>query len=152
MRVLLDEEGLDWATAWDVITKTFAYTNHTLMPEALEKWDVSLFERLLPRHLQIIFEINARFLRDVSLKWPGDTERLRRMSLIERTWKASAHGFLIHCWFFQCKWCGCTALPFAYGETFKDFYELWPEKFNNKTNGITQRRWLRKCNPELSIC
>ena len=83
MRILLDIENMEWDEAWDIVTKTFAYTNHTLMPEALEKWPVSLFEKLLPRHLQIIYEINARFLRMVSMKWPGDNARLARMSLIE---------------------------------------------------------------------
>ena len=83
--MLLDEENLDWNTAWGIVTRTFAYTNHTVMPEALEKWRVPLFEKVLPRHMQIIYELNMRFLRDVAIRFPGDTERLRRMSIIEES-------------------------------------------------------------------
>lgn len=151
MRVLVDEEGMSWDDAWTQVTKVFAYTNHTLMPEALEKWDVSLFERLLPRHLQIIFEINHHFLREVSFRWPGDVERLRRMSLIEED-----HGKKVRMAFLAIvgshKVNGVAALhsELLVKTLFKDFAELWPDKFNNKTNGITQRRWLRKANPKLS--
>jgi starch phosphorylase len=151
MRLLLDEEGLNWDDAWDQVTKIFAYTNHTLMPEALEKWEVSLFERLLPRHLQIIYEINHRFLREVSFRWPGDIERLRRMSIIEED-----HGKRVRMAYLAIvgshKVNGVAALhsQLLTETLFHDFFELWPDKFNNKTNGITQRRWLRKANPALS--
>ncbi len=151
MRKLVDEELMDWDTAWDITVKTFAYTNHTIMPEALECWPVSLFETLLPRHLQIIYEINARFLQDVAIKFPGDNDRLRRMSLIEEgSVKKVRMGNLcvIGCHSVN----GVSELHSELLKTslFKDFYEFTPEKFNNKTNGITQRRWLGKANPRLS--
>ncbi len=151
MRILVDLEGLGWDEAWDIVTKTFAYTNHTLMPEALEKWPVSMFERLLPRHIQIIYEINARFLRLVSMKWPGDVARLRRMSIIEEgREKMVRMAFLSIVGSFAVN--GVAALHSELLKTFlfKDFYELWPEKFNNKTNGVTPRRWVRKANPAMS--
>lgn len=151
MRILVDLEGLGWDEAWDIVTKTFAYTNHTLMPEALEKWPVSLFERLLPRHLQIIYEINARFLRLVSLKWPGNVQRLTRMSIIEEGGEKMVRmAYLSIVGSFAVN--GVAALHSELLKTslFKDFYELWPEKFNNKTNGITPRRWVRKANPAMS--
>ncbi len=151
MRVLMDAEGLDWDDAWEQTTKIFAYTNHTLMPEALEKWDVSLFEKLLPRHLQIIYEINSRFLRQVSLKWPGDTERLARMSVIEEYPNKSVRmAYLSIVGSYSVNGVAALHSRLLTERLFKDFYELWPEKFNNKTNGITQRRWLRKANPKLS--
>ena len=151
MRVLMDEEGLNWDAAWTQTTKIFAYTNHTLMPEALEKWEVALFEKLLPRHLQIIYEINSRFLRQVSLKWPGDTARLSRMSIIEeQPSKAIRMAFLSIVGSFSVNGVAALHSRLLTERLFKDFYELTPEKFNNKTNGITQRRWLRKANPELS--
>ena len=151
MRILLDEENLEWDDAWEIVTHTFAYTNHTLMPEALEKWPVSLFEKLLPRHLQIIYEINARFLRQVSLKWPGDNARLARMSLIEEGGcKMVRMAYLSIVGSFAVN--GVAALHSDLLKTtlFKDFYELWPEKFNNKTNGVTPRRWVRKAIPAMS--
>jgi starch phosphorylase len=151
MRVLIDEEGVDWDTAWDITTKVFAYTNHTIMPEALETWPVPLFEALLPRHLQIIYEINMRFLRKISLKFPGDNDRLRRMSLIEESApKKIRMGHLSVVGSHSVN--GVSELHSSLLETqlFRDFYECCPEKFNNKTNGVTQRRWLKKANPELS--
>ena len=151
MRILLDIENLEWDEAWDIVTHTFAYTNHTLMPEALEKWPVSLFEKLLPRHLQIIYEINARFLRMVSMQWPGDNARLARMSLIEEGGcKMVRMAYLSIVGSFAVN--GVAALHSDLLKTtlFKDFYELWPEKFNNKTNGVTPRRWVRKANPAMS--
>jgi len=150
MRLLMDERGLEWDSAWEITRKTMAYTNHTLLPEALERWSLELFRRLLPRILDIILEINARFLAEVASRWPGDLERQHRMSIIEdgqvpqvrMAYLAIVGSFSIN---------GVAALHsklLAEG-LFKDFYELWPEKFNNKTNGVTPRRWLSWCNPEL---
>jgi starch phosphorylase len=151
MRLLMDKHGLGWDQAWDITSRTMAYTNHTLLPEALERWSVSLFRRLLPRLLDIIFEINARFLSQVAFHWPGDNDRLRRMSIIEEgpdpkvrmAYLAVVGSFSVN---------GVAALHSKLLEQglFRDFYELWPEKFNNKTNGVTQRRWLAWCNPGLS--
>ncbi len=150
MRLLMDEHDLSWEDAWAISCKTMAYTNHTLLPEALEKWSVQLFERLLPRLLEIILEINGRFLKQVAMHWPGDTERLRRMSIIEEgaipqvrmAYLAIVGSFSIN---------GVAALHTRLLKRglFKDFYQLWPEKFNNKTNGVTPRRWLAGCNPQL---
>lgn len=151
MRILIDEEKLDWNTAWDVTVKTFAYTNHTVMPEALETWPAALFERLLPRHMQIIYEINLRFLKEVSTKFPGDNDRLRRMSIIEEgETKRIRMGHLSVIGSHSVN--GVSALHTKLIEThlFSDFYEFSPEKFNNKTNGITQRRWLEMANTRLS--
>jgi len=151
MRLLVDEYDFQWQAAWEITTKTFAYTNHTLMPEALECWGIDLFEKLLPRHMQIIYEINAHFLRSVSLMFPGDNERLQRMSIIEEGHPKKirmAHLAIIGSSFVN----GVSKLhsDLLKEKLFKDFYELYPEKFNNKTNGITQRRWLLKANPRLS--
>lgn len=151
MRVLVDDEFLDWDVAWNIVSQVFAYTNHTLMPEALERWSVSLFEKLLPRHLEIIYEINERFLRMVSLRWPGDNERLRRMSLIEEGHdKKVRMAFLCIVGSHSVNGVAALHSELLKSTLFKDFYELWPEKFNNKTNGVTQRRWLLKANPALS--
>lgn len=151
LRILIDEENLDWDTAWGIIINTFAYTNHTVMPEALESWNVSLFEKHLPRHIQLIYEINTRFLKDIALKFPGDVDRLRRMSIIEEgsTKKIRmAHLCIIGSHSVN----GVSELHSELLKTtlFKDFFELFPEKFNNKTNGVTQRRWLLKSNSKLS--
>ncbi len=151
MRILLDEEHLSWEAAWDICNKTFAYTNHTLMPEALEKWPVHMFETILPRHLQIVYEINYRFLRDVSFKWPGDKERLSRMSIIEEgDCKMIRMAYLSIIGSHSVN--GVAALHTELLKNFlvKDFFDFYPEKFNNKTNGITQRRWLLKSNPKLA--
>ncbi len=151
MRILVDDEGMEWDRAWDITTRVFAYTNHTLMPEALERWSVSLFEYLLPRHLEIIYEINAQFLRQVSLRWPGDVDRLRRMSLIEEGGEKMVRMAYL-CIVGSHAVNGVAALhsELLKSSLFKDFFELWPEKFNNKTNGVTPRRWLLKANPQLS--
>ncbi len=151
MRVLLDEQGLGWDEAWNITSHSFAYTCHTLMPEALEKWPVDLFERLLPRHLEIIYEINQRFLQDVRTRFPHDEERVRRMSLIEEepermvrmAYLATVGSFSIN---------GVAELHsrLLRDNVLHDFYELWPEKFNNKTNGVTPRRFMRLANPRLS--
>ncbi|MDD5496594.1 MAG: glycogen/starch/alpha-glucan phosphorylase, partial [Candidatus Omnitrophica bacterium] len=151
MRILLDDENLDWNTAWDITVRTFAYTNHTIMPEALESWPVSLLEEMLPRHLQIIYEINMRFLQEVAIKFPGDLERLRRMSIIEEGEpKRIRMGHLSVVGSHSVN--GVSELHSHLLKThlFKDFYDIWPNKFNNKTNGITQRRWLKNANQKLS--
>jgi starch phosphorylase len=151
MRKLVDEESMGWDEAWDVTVNTFAYTNHTIMPEALECWPVGLFEKLLPRHLQIIYEINLRFLKEVSAKFPGDNDRLRRMSLIEEgDQKKVRMGHLAVVGSHSVN--GVSELHTKLLKTtlFSDFHDLWPDRFNNKTNGITQRRWLQKANTRLS--
>lgn len=151
MRIFLDEEGLDWDTAWKTVTEVFAYTNHTLLPEALEKWPVFLFETMLPRHLQIIYEINARFLREVSLHWPGDNDRLARMSLIEEGQEKSVRmAYLSIVGSHAVNGVAALHTDLLKESLFRDFFEMWPDKFNNKTNGVTPRRWVRKANPELS--
>ncbi|MBX9625631.1 MAG: glycogen/starch/alpha-glucan phosphorylase [Gemmataceae bacterium] len=151
MRYLVDEAGLAWEPAWGIVTRVFGYTNHTLLPEALEKWPVELLEKVVPRHLQIIFEINRRFLEEVERAYPGDAGKLARMSLVEEggpklvrmanlavvgshsvNGVAELHSRLVK----------SHLLP--------DFAELWPDKFNNKTNGVTPRRWLLACNPGLA--
>ncbi len=151
MRILVDENDLPWEKAWEITQAALGFTNHTLMPEALEKWPVDLFERLLPRHLQIIYEINDRFLSLVAARFPGDQDRLARMSIIEENQPrlvrmahlAMAGSHSIN---------GVSAM---HGELIKsslapDFYALWPQRFNSKTNGVTQRRWLLKANPALA--
>ncbi|CAN8140689.1 glycogen phosphorylase [uncultured Thiomicrorhabdus sp.] len=148
MRLLVDKEGLDWDKAWQITTQTMAYTNHTLLPEALEKWPKDLFLRLLPRPLEIIYEINRRFLTEVAMRWPADTERQRRMSIVDEhdnicmAYLAIVGSHSVN---------GVAELhsTLLKDGLFNDFYQLWPEKFNNKTNGVTQRRWLAGCNPEL---
>ncbi|TAN40142.1 MAG: glycogen/starch/alpha-glucan phosphorylase [Nitrospirae bacterium] len=151
MRILVDTEGLAWEAAWDITVRTFGYTNHTVLPEALEKWPVSLFESILPRHIQLIHEINRRFLSDINVRFPNDLDRLRRMSIIEEGDEKRvrmAHLSIIGSHSVN----GVSALhsEILKRGLFRDFYELWPERFNNKTNGITQRRWLKLCNPALS--
>lgn len=151
MRLLIDENGLAWGPAWEITTKVFAYTNHTLMPEALECWPLDLFEHLLPRHIQIIYEINAQFLKHVALRYPGDEDRLRRMSLIEEgNPKRIRMAYLAIIGSFSVNGVSQLHSDLLKEQLFRDFYELTPEKFNNKTNGITQRRWLLKSNPKLA--
>lgn len=151
MRILLDVEKLSWEQAWDVCTKTFAYTNHTVLPEALERWPVDLLERLLPRHLIIIYAINHHFLEHVKKAFPDDEDRLRRMSIIEEEpFKRinMAHLAIVGSHAVN----GVAALHSEIIKTsvFKDFHEMFPDRFQNKTNGITPRRWLLLCNPGLS--
>ncbi len=151
MRILVDLEGFSWEQAWAITQSVFAYTNHTLLPEALEKWSVELLGRLLPRHLQIIFEINYRFLKQVSWKYPNDIERLRRMSLIEEGGERSIRmAFMAIVGSHSVNGVAQLHTDLIKSHLVKDFYELSPEKFNNKTNGITQRRWLAKSNKGLS--
>ena len=150
MRLLIDEHGLGWDAAWAIITRTMAYTNHTLLPEALEKWPVRLFRHLLPRLLEIIFEINARFLAEVAQRWPGDSERQRRMSLIEEGPEPMVRmAYLAIVGSFSVNGVAALHSRLLSEGLFRDFYELWPEKFNNKTNGVTPRRWLAWSNPPL---
>jgi starch phosphorylase len=151
MRLLVDVERLGWDAAWEIVVNTFAYTNHTVLPEALEQWPVSLLEQVLPRHLQIIYEINQRFLEDVRRRYPEDEARVARMSIIEEGPERKvrmAHLAIVGSHAVN----GVAALHsrILQEELFRDFYELWPAKFSNKTNGITPRRWLRKCNPDLA--
>ncbi len=151
LRLLMDDYGLGWNAAWKVVSSTMAYTNHTLLPEALEKWPVRMFHSLLPRLLEIIYEINARFLSEVSRRWPGDTARLARMSIIEEGAEPQvrmAYLAVVACFSVN----GVAALhsQLLQQDLLNDFYELWPHKFNNKTNGVTQRRWLAFSNPILS--
>jgi glycogen phosphorylase len=151
MRVLVDLENLDWDKAWDLSQRTLAYTNHTLLPEALEKWPVRMFEKLLPRHLQIIYEINRRFLKVVHVRWPNDTERLQRMSLIEEGHdKQIRMAFLATVGSFSINGVAQLHTDLIKQDLLHDFYELWPERFNNKTNGVTPRRWLLHANTRLS--
>jgi starch phosphorylase len=151
MRVLVDEEGLDWDLAWDITVKTMAYTNHTILPEALEKWPVSLLRNLLPRHLQIIYEINRRFLQKISVKFGEDRGKISRMSIVgegENPVVHMAHLGIVGAH----KINGVAAMhsDLIKKTLFRDFYEVYPEKFTNKTNGITPRRWLRQCNRPLA--
>jgi starch phosphorylase len=151
MRILVDLEGLSWENAWEITVNTFGYTNHTILPEALEKWPVELLGRVLPRHLQIIYEINSRFLSAVGAQYPEDGERLGRMSIIEEGEEKRvrmAHLAIVGSHSVN----GVSKLhtDLLKKEVFRDFYEIWPGRFNNKTNGITQRRWLKLCNPGLA--
>lgn len=151
MRAFIDENDLPWERAWTLTQETFGYTNHTLLPEALEKWPVSLFEYVLPRHLQIIREINHRFLAHAATVWPGEDERLERVSIItpgENPQVRMGHLAIIGSHSVN----GVSALhtDLVKSTLVPDFFHLWPERFNNKTNGITQRRWLRQANPLLA--
>lgn len=151
MRLLIDVHDLDWEEAWDITRNTMAYTNHTLLPEALERWPVSLFKQLLPRLMEIIFDINAHFLAEVSARWPGDIDRLTRMSLIEEGPEQQVRmAYLAIVGSYSVNGVAELHSKLLQQGLFKDFYELWPEKFNNKTNGVTPRRWLAACNPNLA--
>ncbi len=151
MRLLMDMHGLGWDEAWEITTQTMAYTNHTLLPEALEKWSVGLMQRMLPRLMEIIFEINARFMNQVSTHWPGDFARMGRMSIIEEGGEKQVRmAFLAIVGSFSVNGVAELHSQLLQQDLFRDFYELWPEKFNNKTNGVTPRRWLAACNPELA--
>ncbi len=151
MRLLVDEHELEWELAWEITSKTVAYTNHTLLPEALEKWPLGLFRRLLPRHLEIIYEINHRFLDKVRVRFPNDESRIARLSLIDESGEkyvrmanlASVGSYAIN---------GVAALhtELLKKGVLRDFYDLWPEKFSNKTNGVTPRRFMVLSNPGLT--
>jgi starch phosphorylase len=151
MRILIDHEELSWEDAWDITVKTFGYTNHTILPEALERWPVSLVWRVLPRHMEIINEINRRFLEHLASVYPGNEDMMRELSIIEEGPEKKvrmANLAIIGSHAIN----GVAALhtEILKASVFKDFYRIWPGKFNNKTNGITQRRWLKLCNPKLS--
>ena len=151
MRLLMDNHGLTWDSAWSITKSTVAYTNHTLLPEALEKWPVKLLQRLLPRLMEIIFEINALFMAEVSMRWPGDGDRMRALSIIEEGDEQQvrmAHLAIVGS--FSVNGVAKLHSQLLQQGLFRDFYALWPEKFNNKTNGVTPRRWLAACNPELA--
>jgi starch phosphorylase len=151
MRVLVDEKRVPWDEAWNITQQTFGYTNHTLLPEALEKWPVSLFERLLPRHLQIIYEVNARFLRQVQIRWPFDGERMGRMSMIEEGREKQVRmAYLAVVGSHSVNGVAALHTKLLQQDVLTDFAEMFPERFNNKTNGVTPRRWVLACNPKLS--
>ncbi|MBR6588018.1 MAG: glycogen/starch/alpha-glucan phosphorylase [Kiritimatiellae bacterium] len=151
MRILVDEEGLEWDHAWDITRNSTGYTNHTILPEALEKWPVPMMEALLPRHLQIIYEINSRFLKDIASKITSDPDRIARMSLIDENGERYVRMANM-CIIGTTTTNGVAKLhsEILKDSLFKDFYDLMPEKFTNVTNGITPRRWLLKANPMLS--
>ncbi len=151
MRLLVDEHGMDWGRAWSITRSTFAYTNHTLLPEALERWPVALLQKVLPRHLEIIYEINARFLDEVRIRFLGDERRVASLSLIDEA--GERHVRMAHL--------ACVGSHAVNGvaelhsrllkeELLKDFHALWPERFSNKTNGVTPRRWIALANPRLA--
>jgi starch phosphorylase len=151
MRLLVDEYFLPWDDAWAITTQTMAYTNHTLLPEALEKWPVKLFVNLLPRILEIIYEINRRFLQQVACFWPGCVDKQRSMSLIDSSPEPQvrmAHLAIVGS--FSVNGVAALHTKLLIEGLFNDFYQLWPDKFNNKTNGVTPRRWLAHCNKPLA--
>ena len=151
MRLLVDEKHVDWTSAWDITNKSIAYTNHTLLPEALEKWDLALFKNLLPRHLEIIFEINARFLQTVRIQYPGNDAILKKLSIIDESGNKSvrmAHLATVGSHHVN----GVAELhsDLVKKQLMPEFYDLWPHKFTNVTNGVTPRRWLALSNPPLA--
>jgi glycogen phosphorylase len=151
MRILTDLENIPWDKAWEITVKTFAFTNHTILPEAMEKWSLELFSRVLPRHLEIIFKINQKFMDQVQVKYPGDLGKMNRMSLIEENhtkYIRMANLSIIGSHSTN----GVAELhsTILREEVFSDFHEMFPNRFNNKTNGVTPRRWLKACNPEFS--
>jgi starch phosphorylase len=151
MRILLDDAKLGWDAAWDVTTRTLAYTNHTLLPEALERWPLNWFAAMLPRHLEIIFEINRRFLDEVRTRYPGDEERLARVSLIEKGAERKIRmANLAIVGTHSTNGVAAIHSELLRKTTVKDLAEIFPERFNNKTNGVTPRRWLALCNPALA--
>ena len=150
MRLLVDDHQIDWDQAWELTVATLGYTNHTLLPEALEKWPISLMEHVLPRHMEIIFGINHQFLRTVTRSWPADMERQRRMSIIEEG--PEKHVRMAHLAIVGSH--AVNGVSRLHSELIKsslvpDFAQLWPERFSNKTNGVAPRRWILKANPEL---
>jgi len=151
MRILLDEARLGWDEAWDLTKRTLAYTNHTLLPEALEKWPIELFETLIPRHLEIIYEINRRFLDDVKQRYPGDEQRISRMSLVEdQPARKVRMAHLAVVGTHSTNGVAKIHSDLLRKSVLNDFAEMFPERFNNKTNGVTPRRWLQQANPSLS--
>ena len=151
MRLLIDEHNMPWDKAWEITKKTFAYTNHTLLPEALEKWNISLFQRLFPRHLELIYEINTRFLTEINLKFPNDQEKLSKLSLIEEGAEKQIRMANLAC-VGSHKVNGVAQLhtDLLKARVMPEFNELYPDKFVNKTNGVTPRRWMLQSNPRLA--
>jgi starch phosphorylase len=151
MRLLLDVYRLDWAQAWNITNRSFAFTSHTLLPEAMEKWPVNLLNYLLPRHLEIIYEINQRFLDEVRVNYPGDEDRIRRMSIIEEgPEKLVRMAHLATVASFSTNGVAKLQSDLLQARVLNDFYTMWPERFNNKTNGVTPRRFMRLANPRLA--
>jgi starch phosphorylase len=151
MRILIDNHHLEWQTAWEITVKTFSYTNHTLLPEALERWPTGMLERLLPRHMQIIYEINRRFLLTVTHLYPDDPERLRRLSLIgENNGKHVRMANLAIVGSHKVNGVSALHTELLQRETFANFHDLYPDRIINITNGVTPRRWLNEANPQLS--
>ncbi len=151
MRILVDEEHIPWEKAWDITTSVFAYTNHTILSEALESWRVKMFEELLPRHLQILYEINRRFLDQIRVQYPDDEEKVQRMSIFDTSEEKKVRmANLAIIGSRSVNGVAKLHTKILREQVFRDFYDLWPEKFNNKTNGITPRRWLKLCNPGLA--
>jgi starch phosphorylase len=151
MRLLVDERHIEWDSAWEIVTKSVAYTNHTLLPEALEKWDLKLFKTLLPRHMEIIYEINRRFLQVVRLHYPGDDMMLEKMSIIdEHGNKAVRMAHLATVGSHHINGVAALHSELVKTQLMPEFYDLWPHKFTNVTNGVTPRRWVASCNPGLT--
>jgi glycogen phosphorylase len=151
MRTLIDEHAVSWNQAWAITQQSMAYTNHTLLPEALERWSATLFGRVLPRHLEIVYEINRRFLGEVALRHPGDDARLQRMSIVqEQPHKEIRMAHLAIVGSHSVNGVAEMHSELVKSQLVPDFYELWPERFNNKTNGVTPRRWLLNCNHRLA--
>ena len=151
MRLLVDEKHMEWDAAWEITTQSIAYTNHTLLPEALEKWDLKLFKTLLPRHMEIIYEINRRFLQIVRLHYPGDESMLEKMSIIdERGNKAVRMAHLATVGSHHVNGVAALHSELVKSQLMPEFYDLWPHKFTNVTNGVTPRRWVASCNPPLA--
>ena len=151
MRLLMDEHLMEWDKAWHITTQTMAYTNHTLLPEALERWSVALFKKLLPRLLEIIYEINARFMAEVAAHWPGDIQRQRQLSIIEEGEHPQIRmAYLAIVGSSSVNGVAALHTELLQEGLFNDFYRLWPHKFNNKTNGVTPRRWMAHCNSGLT--
>ena len=151
MRVLMDENKLGWTKSWEITTKVFSFTNHTVLPEALEKWPVTLVEKLLPRHMQIIYDMNWRFLQELKLKYGDDWEKIGSMAIIEDTPRGKVIRMAYLAIVASHTVNGVAAIHSELIKTtiFKNFHEIFPHKFQNKTNGVTQRRWLAFCNPGL---
>jgi starch phosphorylase len=151
LRILIDENNFTWENAWSIVVKTFGYTNHTLLPEALERWGIPLFTRVLPRHTQIVFEINRRLMEQVEAKWPGDNRKKSILSLVEEGGtKAFRMANLAVVGSHAVNGVAALHTELLKKDLFPDFDALYPGKFQNKTNGITPRRWLLDCNPRLS--
>ncbi len=151
MRLMVDEEDMEWKDAWDITTRTFGYTNHTVLPEALEEWPLSLMAKLLPRHLEIIYMINHNFLKEVAACFPGRDDLLSRMSIIsENGEKYIRMAYLAAAGSHSVNGVAELHSRLVRETLLNDFYKLWPEKFNNKTNGVTPRRWMRAANPGLA--